>query len=406
MLNTKSVFISGGGATGELFRSIDWSQSPLGPKEAWATSLKNTLNTVFHSQHPMYLWWGPELIQFYNDAYLPSLGSGKHPKEMGRRGRDCSPEMWPIIGPQIEGVLQRGEATYHQNQLIPIFRNGSIEDVYWTYGYSPVFDDELLIAGVLVVCTETTHSVNYQKEIQNLSQDLRAALVKNDMFLGMASHELKTPLTTLKLQTEMSQRVLSKQGIAAFSDAKLAKFLKNIMYQTDRLDSLINDMLDVSRINAGKLYMQYAKTNLSQMVTDVMERFSLQLETSENQVVPDFDDNISANVDAFRIEQVLTNFITNAIKYAPGTALHITVKNEGRSVRVSLRDEGAGIPELDQNRIFNRFERAAVDGDTNGLGLGLYISKQIIHAHGGEIYVQSEVGRGAEFGFMLPLVSV
>jgi hypothetical protein len=104
----------------------------------------------------MFLWWGPELVQFYNDAYLPSIGRGKHPGAMGQRGRDCWQEIWPILGPQIDDVMKRRTATFNEDHLVPIWRNGGIEEVYWTYGYSPVFDDNGEVGGALVVCTETT----------------------------------------------------------------------------------------------------------------------------------------------------------------------------------------------------------------------------------------------------------
>jgi signal transduction histidine kinase len=107
----------------------------------------------------MFLWWGPELIQFYNDAYLPSFGRGKHPAAMGQRGAECWQEIWSIIHPQIDDVMSRGKASWNENQLVPIYRNERIEEVYWTYGYSPVLDESGRAGGVLVVCTETTAGV-------------------------------------------------------------------------------------------------------------------------------------------------------------------------------------------------------------------------------------------------------
>src|ERR1700684_4250983 len=127
-------FLSGG-VTGALIRSIDWAATDVGPISAWPDSLKTIVGTILHSRHPMFLWWGPELIQFYNDAYLPSFGQGKHPAAMGQRGEECWPEVWPVIYPQIRDVMERGKASWHENQLVPIFRNGRLEDVYWTYGY-------------------------------------------------------------------------------------------------------------------------------------------------------------------------------------------------------------------------------------------------------------------------------
>lgn len=123
----------------------------------------------------MFLWWGPELIQFYNDAYLPSFGQGKHPVAMGQRGEECWPEIWPIIYPQIQDVMERGIASWHEDQLVPIYRNGRLEDVYWTYGYSPVFDENGAVAGTLVVCLETTNEVAAQNLIEAAHKKAEAA---------------------------------------------------------------------------------------------------------------------------------------------------------------------------------------------------------------------------------------
>ncbi len=144
---------------GAQIAQFDWAATPLGPVSRWSRSLKATVAIVVHSRHPMFLWWGPELIQIYNDAYLPSFGVGKHPAALGQRGRDCWPEIWDIIGPQIDDVMSHGVPSWHEDALVPIFRNGAIQEVYWTYGYSPVFDDDGSIGGTLVVCTETTGRV-------------------------------------------------------------------------------------------------------------------------------------------------------------------------------------------------------------------------------------------------------
>jgi signal transduction histidine kinase len=158
--------ICGSGEMADLTRAFDWSQTPVGPIERWPESLLITVNTLLSSRHPMFLWWGEELIQFYNDGYRPSIREDKHPKALGQRGRECWPEIWPVIGPQIEAVMTRGEASWHENQLVPIHRNGRLEDVYWTYGYSPVCDSFGNICGTLVVCTETTDSVVARGQLQ------------------------------------------------------------------------------------------------------------------------------------------------------------------------------------------------------------------------------------------------
>ncbi|HVK60724.1 MAG TPA: hypothetical protein VM432_04200, partial [Bdellovibrionales bacterium] len=119
--------------TGRLARSIDWSRHELGPAELWPEALKIVLGIVFRNKHPMFVFWGENLICFYNDAYMPSFGLGKHPKAMGQRAIDCWPEVWPIISPQIETVMKTAGATWNVNALVPIFRNGRLEEVYWTY---------------------------------------------------------------------------------------------------------------------------------------------------------------------------------------------------------------------------------------------------------------------------------
>lgn len=153
------AIFSGEGAARAAARSVDWSKTALGRPDTWPTSLRTTLGILLSSRHPMFLWWGPELIQFYNDAYLPSFGRGRHPAAMGQRGADCWQEIWTIIHPQIDDVMARGKASWNEDQLVPIHRNGRIEEVYWTYGYSPVFEESERVGGVLVVCTETTAGV-------------------------------------------------------------------------------------------------------------------------------------------------------------------------------------------------------------------------------------------------------
>ncbi len=151
--------IRGRGEMADLTRAFDWNQTPLGPVEQWPVALLITVNTLLSSRHPMFLWWGDDLIQFYNDAYRPSLGADKHPSALGQRGRECWPEIWDAIGPQINAVMREGTASWNEDQLLPIYRDGRLEDVYWTYSYSPVWDSDGKIRGTLVACSETTSRI-------------------------------------------------------------------------------------------------------------------------------------------------------------------------------------------------------------------------------------------------------
>ena len=157
--NGQYSFLRGGGEMGALTRAFDWSETSLGPPENWPLSMRTTLGILLHSSFPMFLFWGKELICFYNDAYRPSLGNnGKHPA-IGKPGKEVWPEIWYFIGPIIEQVMTSIEPVWYEDQLLPIYRNGRLEDVYWTFSYSPAYGDDGEISGVFVTCTETTAAV-------------------------------------------------------------------------------------------------------------------------------------------------------------------------------------------------------------------------------------------------------
>ena len=175
-------FLTGGGEMGERTRQYDWAKTSIGSPDQWPKSLRGAVATILSSRFPMFLWWGQDLIQFYNDAYRPSLGNeGKHPTALGQKGKDCWPEIWDIIYPLISLVLTTGEATWSEDQLVPIYRNGAIEDVYWTFGYSPIRNDDDKISGVLVICTETTQKVNYLRQLTESKKELEFAIDAADL---------------------------------------------------------------------------------------------------------------------------------------------------------------------------------------------------------------------------------
>ena len=178
-------FLNGGGEMGELTRQFDWASTSIGPPTQWPQSLRTTVSNLLRSKFPMFLWWGQDMIQFYNDAYRPSMGmDGKHPFALGAKGADTWPEIWDVISPLHKQVQKTGEATWMEDQLIPIYRNGKLEDVYWTYSYSSVLGDDGEHAGILVTCTETTKQVtaisrltSSEQRFQNLVRDATAAIV-------------------------------------------------------------------------------------------------------------------------------------------------------------------------------------------------------------------------------------
>ncbi len=188
-----SLRIAGRGEMAELTRRFDWSKNPVGAIERWPEPLLTTVNMLQACPQPMFLWWGPELIQFYNDAYRIVLRGDKHPRALGQRGQECWPEIWDVIGPQIDAVMTEGKTTFRRNALIPIYRNGKLEDVYWTYSYSPVFGYGGAIQGTLVACSETTQEVVAAQRLRN-SEDRFRRLIE-EANIGIALGGLEGHLT-------------------------------------------------------------------------------------------------------------------------------------------------------------------------------------------------------------------
>ena len=168
--------LEGGGEAGALMRSMDWSKTALGPVESWPQSLRTTVSTCLNSRFPILVWWGPEFVKIYNDAYRPMLGN-KHPRAMGQRGRECWPEIWHIIGPMLEGVLGEGQPTWSENQFLPLERHGFAEECYFTFSYSPIRDESGGIGGVFCAVTETTRQVLGERRL-GILRDMAARTAK------------------------------------------------------------------------------------------------------------------------------------------------------------------------------------------------------------------------------------
>ncbi len=227
---------------------------------------------------------------------------------------------------------------------------------------------------------------------------LLEAVSARDNFLSIASHELNTPLTSLRLQSQLHEKKLQEKGLLEAQEFK--KFLTIINRQTERLSHLVNDMLDVSRVQSGKLSLQLELKDTGQIVKETVDRF-----VSEGmQIRLSVKDQFPIYVDAFRIEQVLVNIMTNAKKYAPKSDVVVNVLQGAKDfVRIEVKDSGLGIEKHNLEKIFSRFERGVSANEVSGLGLGLFISQQIIEAHHGRIWAESTFGQGATFIIELPL---
>lgn len=640
-------YLQDGGEMGKLTRSFDWSKTVLGHGETWSQSLLTTVSIILKSKFPMFLWWGSELIQFYNDAYRPSMGKhGKHPKALGQRGEECWPEIWPVIKPLIDQVMSGGEATWQEDALIPIYRNDKLEDVYWTFSYSQVIDGDGEIGGVLVTCFETTNRVNTQRNIiqtvaelaesearlnnlitqapvaigllkdreliietannkllqiwgrteEVIGKTLAAALpelegqpflqilddvyttgkayysyevsamlendgvlkkyyldllyqpiqyepgrtdsilvvatdltkqvearltieesalqfqqladsiiqmvwvtdangmheyynkrwydftgsdfettkgegwiqmfhpddrarasekweqslktgepyeieyrLKNkngdyvwvlgraapfygaegkitkwfgtctdindqkilmdqkDDFISIASHELKTPITTLTASLQILNRMKDNPSAKTFPS-----LIERANKSLEKVNVLIKDLLNVTQFNNGQLHLNKSHIILSKLIEDCCPHIR-----SEGiyTIRTDGDMGLEVYADALRIDQVIVNFLNNAIKYAPGSKeILITIEKINNWAKVAVTDKGPGIPSDQIPYLFDRYFRVNSSGSQySGLGLGLYISGEIIRKHDGQIGAESEVGKGSTFWFTIPL---
>jgi PAS domain S-box-containing protein len=230
-----------------------------------------------------------------------------------------------------------------------------------------------------------------------LYRDAQDAVQARDEFMSIAAHEMRTPLMALTLQLGTLRRLVSK-GSAEALELKIQKAVG----QTERLARLIDHLLDVSRIASGRLVLEPAECDLSEVVRESAERFADEASRAGSEIRMRLQPEVKGTWDGFRLEQMVTNLVSNAIKYGDGKPIEIELENNPKCARLIVRDHGIGIEEKELPRVFEPFHRSTADRRYGGLGLGLHITSQIVRAHGGEIQVRSEVGAGSSFIVELP----
>lgn len=236
-----------------------------------------------------------------------------------------------------------------------------------------------------------------------LYESAKKAIRARDEFMTIASHELKTPLTSLKLQTQLRGRELKKGDLRRFSPENLPDLNANDDKQINRLIRLVDDMLDIARIRTGNLSLTYEEFNLCDIVNETLARVTPQIEEVGIAVTCNTACEVKGTWDRFRMEQVVINMLTNAMKYGNHRPIEISVSCDHGNASISVSDQGLGIAKEDQERIFDQFERAVDTNSISGLGVGLFISKKIVEAHDGKIEVKSELGKGTTFTVTVPI---
>lgn len=407
---TSFRFMEGGGELGELIRNYNWASTSIGPPDQWPQSLRTTLSIVLNSRFPMFLWWGPDMIQFYNDAYRPSLGiEGKHPTAVGQKGEDCWPEIWPIIKPLTDQVWA-GESTWNEDMLVPIYRNGRIEDMYWTFSYSPVKDETGKVGGILVVCHETTEKRVQERtaEIKSANFNLQRSNAELEQFAYITSHDLQEPLRKIRTFTEMLEASLGSIS------SKSKGYLDKIAASSTRMRKLIKDILHYSRLIAPN--ETFTRVDLHAVIWQVVDDFELMIREKNAKINIQQLPVIEAN--PLQINQLFSNLISNALKFNTGDepVIDVTVTMLDKDAQlpeglnpslsyclIEFRDNGIGFDQQYAEQIFTIFQRLHTKHEYAGTGIGLALCRKIVLNHHGSINAYSENGEGATFRITLPL---
>lgn len=270
--------------------------------------------------------------------------------------------------------------------------DGTIHWIRWEI--RPWTDDRGKIGGILIF----SEDISAKKRTED---ELKAAIAVRDEFLSIASHELRTPLTTLQLQLDGVQR-LFVHDVENASREKIARKVGIAVKQADHLTELIDGLLNVSRIAMGTFSLEVQDFDLASLMQEVFERFEEEANQAGSTMVLHVPASVPVRWDRARIDQALTNVLSNAIKYGPGKPIDVSTSTDGDQVAIAVHDSGIGIAEKDVPRIFGRFERAVSSRNYGGMGLGLYIANQIVTAHGGTIEVESHPVEGTVFTIRLP----
>jgi PAS domain S-box-containing protein len=290
--------------------------------------------------------------------------------------------------------IRKGEKIDHF-ETVRVSKDGKEINISLTV--SPVKNKNGEIIGASKVARDITARVELEKQRQLFTKELQQLNKYKDEFMAMASHELKTPVTVIKANLQLLEHKM-------IADVNI-DFIHKSLKQINKLSELINDLLDVSKIHAVRLLLNYSMFDINILLKETLD--SIQQLTSTHQIIfHKKEDKLIINADRGRIEQVIINLLTNAVKYSPGSQdIIIETQNNNGKIVVSIKDNGIGIPEEDLENIFSSFYRVRrLASAFSGSGIGLHISSEIIKRHGGDIWVESKEGKGSTFYFSIPAV--
>ncbi|MEO5583401.1 MAG: PAS domain S-box protein, partial [Saprospiraceae bacterium] len=321
-------FLIHGGQMSELIRQKDWSKTTLGNIDTWPESLRTTLGIILHSAFPMFLFWGDELICFYNDAFRPSLGvDGKHPA-IGKKGKEVWAEIWDFIGPLINQVVITAQPVSFYDQLVPFYRNGKMEDIYWTFCYSAAYGIDSKVNGVLVTCTETTATVLTKKELEESERRMRSMILQAPVSIGIfRGKDYITEMANaraLELWGRKEEEVLNKPILEAMPELRLQgiKELLDDVYNTGKIFSATELPIQITR--NGKLETAYVNFSYEPLYNadGVIDRvMAVGSEVSEqvaaHKIIEASEEKLNIVIDASELGTYALNLQTDLLECSP-----------------------------------------------------------------------------------------
>ena len=371
-----------GGIWGVLSTATDVTEL-VHSKQAVEESQRSLRSMIIQAPVAICILKGPEYhVDIANDRMLELWGTDT--LTIGKPIFEVLPEtVGQGFKELLNGVYTTGTQFRASEHPLQILRNGKFETIYVNFVYEAIKQGDGTINSIMAVATDVTEQVLAQK--------------RKDEFIGIASHELKTPLTTLKA----SLQIINKQVVNQ-PDSKLYKLIQQSNHSASKLAYLVEDLLNVTKLNEGQLMLNKEVFTMSDLIDKCCQHVRME---GKHNLVLEGDLKLQLFGDVHRIDQVMVNLVNNAVKYASESEdIHILIERQATHVKVSVSDKGPGIDPEKVQHLFNRYYRADSTGNQiSGLGLGLYISSEIIEKHGGQMGVESVVGQGSTFWFTLPL---
>lgn len=364
----------------------------------------NTSNLSIHSWREILVEYSLDAVVGINSKSLIIDWNLQAEKIFGRKREDA-------IGKRISDIL-----------IPPEFREAHLQGIkhYLKTGFGPILNKRTeLVAmhssGNRFSIELTVSPIRIDNEIlfysfarditerKRVEEALKEALREKDEFISICSHELKTPITSMKLQFQLADRMIKDHNKLVFQEESVSRRVSMTLKQIEKMSKLIEDMLDVVKIPLGKLEQDKKPIEINAFTEEVYFNFFDQLDAlGIKSSLKKSDSELFVLGDSYRLEQALSNLITNAIKYGEGKPINIVIESSKNTVFLSVYDEGKGIASEDLGKIFMRYTRLESKNMAGGLGLGLYITKNIVEGHGGVITVESKPGHGAKFMIKLP----